>query len=601
MKSDIKTISDRVTGIGEDEFSEKTESLIYLEFEKLDSLIATIGLNIKEKNEQIYQTNLSLEEEVNKRSHEVIDKNRQLEKEVQDRRKAEEEVKQISSSLETIVLERTKELENANELLNRNAKLAAAANEAKGKFLAVMSHEMRTPLNAIIGFSHMLSLDIEDDSTKETLTLILNASKVLLSLINDVLDYAKYESGKMSFQSEKFNLKEDIFEVTESFKLLTRNKGLDFEVHGLDQLNYIVIGDQTKIKQVMNNLLNNAMKFTLEGKIEVAFHISHLSGSILIDCHIKDTGIGMTDETRDKLFEPFTQGTQNISHQFGGTGLGLSITKEILEHYEGNVNFKSELNVGTTCRFSFKLPKVVDIEETISLNYSRILYVEDNIVNQKLMQQYFNKYHLPYDVAFDGKEAVEKFKSGQFDLIFMDLQMPILDGYAATEIIRSISTDVYIIAMTAYTDTEVKDRCKAIGFDDYMKKPIDFSHLTGILGLDSGKGNLSHVRQDTFIKKHAKKLSDEIEFDIDICEELINTFLSQLKESLVTIEGLRLTEDYDGITRVLHKMKGGAATVRLGKVYNLLLQAEIYSKEGELTNLFDVLDQVKGKRSIIRT
>ena len=156
-----------------------------------------------------------------------------------------------------------------------------------------------------------------------------------------------------------------------------------------------------------------------------------------------------------------------------------------------------------------------------------------------------------------------------------------------------MSSDVYIIAMTAYTDTEVKDRCKAIGINDYMKKPIDFSHLTGLLGLTSGKANISHMKQDTFVYDHAKKLSAKIEFDVEICEELIHTFLSQLKESLVTIEGLRLSEDYDGITRVLHKMKGGAATVRLSKIHNLLLQAEIYSKEGELTNLFDTLDQIK--------
>jgi len=593
VKGDIDLISVRVEAIGNGVFLEKKEKFIYHELEKLDILLCSMGKLIQDRTEEINDININLEAKVKERSHEVLNKNRQLEKEVQDRKKIEEEIKLINSSLDTVIKERTKELETANEALNRNAELAEKANDAKGKFLAVMSHEMRTPLNAIIGFSHMLSMDTSDKDSKETLKLILNASKILLSLINDVLDYAKYESGKMNFQTEQFNFQNDILEVIESFKMLANSKKLDFKTHGVETLDFEVLADQTKIKQVLNNLLNNSMKFTVEGEISIYFDVTKSSDKVMIDCHISDTGIGMTDVTRDQLFEPFVQGDHKMQHKFGGTGLGLSITKEIIEYYQGSISFTSQLDIGTTCRFNLELPLVLEQRQIGKLSYSKILYVDDNIENQKLMQQYFNKYHLPYDVAFDGKEAIRKFKSGEFDLVFMDLQMPIMDGYESTKLIRQLSPNVYIIAMTAYTDQDVKDRCKEIGISDYMKKPIDFGHLNGILGIDNKSVVVTHMTQDHLINDHARRLSEYINFDEDVCKELIYTYIRQLREAFVTIEGLRMSEDYLAISRILHKMKGGAATVRLSKLHNMLTQAEIFSNEHEYQKLFEMIDQMK--------
>ena len=598
VKGDLDLIFLRVEDIGNEIFTEKEDILIYEELDKLDVLLCSMGKLIKDRTEEINDINSNLEAMVKERAHEVLNKNKQLEKEVQERKKIEEEIKIINRSLDSVIKERTKELEKANEVLNKNAKLAEKANDAKGKFLAVMSHEMRTPLNAIIGFSHMLSMDTSDEDSKETLKLILNASKILLSLINDVLDYAKYESGKMNFQVEQFNLKRDVLEVVEAFEMLANSKKLVFKIHGIDTLDCDVLADQTKIKQVLNNLLNNSMKFTVEGEISILFDVKKSNGKVLVDCHIRDTGIGMTDETRDNLFEPFIQGNHKMQHKFGGTGLGLSITKEIIEHYQGSIKFFSELDIGTTCRFNFELPLVIENKSIGKLSYSKILYVEDNIVNQKLMQQYFNKYHLPYDVAFDGKDAVKKFKSGEFDLVFMDLQMPIMDGYESTKLIRQLSSEVYIIAMTAYTDQVVKDRCKEIGINDYMKKPIDFGHLNGILGIDNRSVLVTHMTQDDLIDKYAKILSEYIDFEQDVCKELIFTYVKQLREAFVTIEGLRLSEDYLAITRILHKMKGGAATVRLSKLHSMLTQAEIFSNEHEYQKLFEIIDQMKEVRII---
>jgi CheY-like chemotaxis protein len=443
----------------------------------------------------------------------------------------------------------------------------------------------------------MLSLELEGSKYKSTIDMILNSSKVLLSLINDVLDFAKYESGKMTFESVKFNLKDELEEVLDTFELLINEKNLLFKCLNLDTLNYIVIGDPTKIKQIFFNLLNNALKFTNEGGITIHFDSEIISNELKLSVEITDTGIGMAKKSQKYLFEPFKQGHDLIHKEFGGTGLGLSITKEIIEHMKGKVAFESILMAGTTCYFSITLPISDEHgknEETLiePIIFNKVLYVEDNIVNQKLMQQYFKKYRVPFDIAFDGKEAVSKFSKGSYDLIFMDLQMPIMDGYEATELIRQMDESVYIIAMTAYTSNEVRDKCRLVGMNDYISKPVDFYYLAALFDIKD-VNRMSLISSDELMTEHATLLSQMIDFDVEVCLELIMTFVNQLQESFVKIEGLRLKGDIESIGNIIHKMKGGSATVRLEKINHLFIKVETLISNNKYPEAFDVIDQIK--------
>ncbi len=597
IKKDVSVINSHTEQIGQGQYILANHPIHYEEISNLDSKIREMAELLLERTNEITEINLNLESIVEDRASEIIRVNKALEVEIEEKEVVEGEIRKINKGLDDKVKLRTKELESLNSELSRSIELANEANESKGKFLAVMSHEMRTPLNGVIGFAHMLSLELKDSEYKSTIDMILNSSKVLLALINDVLDFAKYESGKMTFESVKFNLRDELEEVLDTFALLINEKNLLFKCLNLDTINYIVLGDPTKIKQIFFNLLNNALKFTNEGGITIHFDSEIISKDLKLSVEITDTGIGMAKASQKHLFEPFKQGHDLIHKEFGGTGLGLSITKEIIEHMKGKVVFESILMAGTTCYFDIILPISDEhgkIEDTViePIVFNKVLYVEDNIVNQKLMQQYFKKYRIPFDVAFDGKEAVSKFSRGQYDLIFMDLQMPIMDGYEATELIKQMDESVYIIAMTAYTSNEVRDKCRLVGMNDYISKPVDFNYLAALLDIkDVHRKNL--ISSEELMTEHATVLSQMIDFDVEVCLELIMTFVNQLLESFVKIEGLRLKGDIESIKNIIHKMKGGSATVRLEKINHLFIKVETLISNNKYPEAFDVIDQIK--------
>jgi len=594
-RNDFDIIKSHTDSIGRGQYVLNHEEFAFKETLILDSEIHLVAELLQERSNEINQINENLEQMVAERSRDVIEAKEQLELEIKEKEAFEAEIIEINKRLDETVLLRTEELEKVNEALKNSIQFANDANDAKGRFLAVMSHEMRTPLNGIIGFSHMLSLDIDHPKHKKTLDLILNSSKVLLTLINDVLDFSKYESGKMQFNVEEFNLKQVATEVFDTFNLLCVQKNLDFKYLNSTVMDLDVIGDPTKVKQIFYNLLNNAFKFTSQGGITVQIDVEDMSNRVKLNVEITDTGMGMTQTTINHLFEPFTQGNDLIHKSYGGTGLGLSIAKEIIEYMSGEITFESIHNAGTTCKFFIVLNrshiKESERNEDVSkIEFKKVLYVEDNIVNQRLMEQYFNKYKVLYDTAYDGKEAVRKFSQDTYDLIFMDLQMPVMDGYEATKLIRQMDQDVKIIAMTAYTSTEVKDKCFEVGMTDFLTKPVDFKYLTDLLGLGNSS---SDVYEKNLIEEQAKKLCQEINFDFDVCVELINTFIRQLNEAFIRIEGLRLSNSYEEIKSILHKMRGGSSTVRLDKINHLLIKAETFISYNQYQEAFDIIDKIK--------
>ncbi|GCD77586.1 hypothetical protein JCM31826_10680 [Thermaurantimonas aggregans] len=380
--------------------------------------------------------------------------------------------------------------------LNRKAREAA---DAKMMFLSNMSHEIRTPLNAIIGFGQLLMQEELDDKVREFAKTILFAAKNLLSLINDILDYSKIQEGKFPVNFVSFNLNKFISNIESIFKLKAREKNIYFKIEKEFDENIIIQSDSTILNQILNNLISNAIKFTKIGGVKVIISVKDKN----LNIEVHDTGIGISEDFKNKIFNTFEQENSQISREFGGTGLGLAITKKFVELLSGEIYFESTQGVGTI--FYVKIPvnvikfnaedqrkNSIEEERNQILEYSEnhknytILIVEDNIVNQRLLVNILERLGFNYDVANNGSEAVIKVNLKKYDLILMDLHTPEVDGFRATELIRlssgnATSSNVPIIAVTADVLPETLERCEAIGFNSFLKKPMEFYQLYAIL------------------------------------------------------------------------------------------------------------------------
>lgn len=361
------------------------------------------------------------------------------------------------------------------------------SNEIKSFFLSNMSHELRTPLNAILGLSQSIMSEITDEKIKENLEVIKYSSVSLLSSIDDILDYSKIEKGELNLEKKPFDLQKSLSQIKALTYQQARDKGLTFTYEENVALPKRLIGDVVRFSQILNNILDNAIKFTPTGKVKLQVtNIEDLGETHTLTFLISDTGVGIKPEKLDRIFESFIQEQIDDKRKFGGFGLGLCIVKALTDLYGGSISIQSELGSGTTVEI--KLPFQKAEEEPLELikkdtegllRGKSILVVEDNPVNQLVMKSILRKWKgITFDFAGHGIEGLEKLNSKSFDLILMDLQMPEMDGYEATEAIRmgqggNQHTNIPIIAVTADTTEKSKVRANAIGMDDYMTKPVD--------------------------------------------------------------------------------------------------------------------------------
>lgn len=380
--------------------------------------------------------------------------------------------------------------------VTKNKEDAEKANQAKSEFLANMSHEIRTPLNGIIG---LISLTLKMDLgtlQRDYLTKAINSSKALLGIINDILDYSKIEANKLEIEKIPFELDAILHNLSDLFGYQVSEKGVALSYHIAADVPNHLIGDPFRITQVLTNLMGNALKFTQQGEIEVKVQLlDHNDQVIKLKFSVKDSGIGISKEQQEHLFNAFSQVDASNTRKYGGTGLGLTISKQLVTLMGGEMSVESHEGIGSEFHFNIELRYTHEEAQPFPLNVEnkelfilkdfsavgKILLVEDNAVNQLVGQASLESFGLSVVLAENGLIAVQKAQEEKFDIIFMDLQMPVMDGFQATLKIREFDKTTPIIALSAAVMIKDKERTKEAGMNEHIAKPFDLEQLKDVV------------------------------------------------------------------------------------------------------------------------
>ena len=448
--------------------------------------------------------------------------------------------------------------------------IAEDAVKSKQQFLSNMSHEIRTPMNAIIGFTKVVLKTDLSAKQKEYLTAIKMSGDALIVLINDILDLAKVDAGKMTFEQTPFKMVTSISAMLHLFETKIQEKNLELVKEYDSRIPAVLIGDPVRLHQIILNLMSNAVKFTAEGKITVQVRLlTEDEEKVTVEFSISDTGIGVNKDNIDKIFDTFRQASSGTARLYGGTGLGLAIVKQLVNQQGGSIQVKSKIDRGSTFSFILTFQKTKEVAESeaeiVELNMKiknvKVLVVEDMALNQLLMKTLLDDFGFERDIASNGKIAIEKLQAKDYDVILMDLQMPEMNGFEATEYIRTkMKSNIPIIALTADVTTMDLEKCKALGMNDYIAKPVDERLLySKIIGLVK-KLSIGKVDEGKYVLPKSVKcvnlnyLSQRTKSNPTLMMEMISIYLEQTPPLINAIKKSFYDNDWDSLYASAHKI-----------------------------------------------
>ncbi|MCH8349810.1 MAG: response regulator [Chloroflexi bacterium] len=476
---------------------------------------------------------------------------------------------------------------------NAAREAALEAKRTTSEFLANMSHEIRTPLNTMIGATSLLMDSPLTSTQQEWMDMVHSSGESLLTLINDILDLSRIEAGRLPIEPIPFNLESVVHEVQEIVAVKAEEKGLQLIVTYPSEVPRSLVGDPGRIRQVLTNLVSNAIKFTHEGRVVMKVESE---GPVTEEAHIRmsveDTGIGIAQDKLEHIFEKFTQAHSESDHQYGGTGLGLAICNQLVELMGGTIEVTSRLGQGSVFRFRLTLPvhaeeptpeiSTEEISEVVArasrrIVNARVLVVEDNVFNQKIATEMLRKLGCRVDMAGNGREAVDMVQTFPYDLVFMDCQMPEMDGYEATaEIRRTEETGAHIpiIAMTANAMQGDRERCLEAGMDDYVSKPVRMEYLTEVLS--QYPRTAAPVQEPPAIDKEV--FSNLWGILGAHAPELTRSFIDETSTLLSDMKQALDRGDWDGLLKAAHTLKGSSVTIGANRLAEICQQLQALDK-----------------------
>lgn len=452
--------------------------------------------------------------------------------------------------------------------LDLSEKKAREALSIKENFLANMSHEIRTPLNSILGFTSLLRRKTIGDTAQHYVKSIQQAGENLLVIINDILDISKIEAGMMRIVNKPFSIRGLLHSVEVLFSERVKSKGLGYLTNIDDKVPDTLIGDATRLTQIMMNLLGNALKFSEEGNLEVGVSVHQWADNqIIIKFTVSDQGIGIKQEKLEHVFDRFHQADDSITRNYGGTGLGLSIVKDLISMQNGNISVSSIWGKGT--KFTFEIPYSIPDGEKVSEvggatqqvkewkgNTANILVVDDNVMNQDLMANILGYWGFTFSIASNGKEAIEKLEKGGFDVVLMDIQMPEMDGYTATTKIRnSLNSQIPIIAMTAHAMSGEREKCITMGMNDYISKPVDENHLLELINKMTASKQTEINRGLSFRYLNLDYLKDMGKGNVAYERKVTSHFIQRIPEDIGNLHAALKKGDHLTIKQIAHSLR----------------------------------------------
>lgn len=510
------------------------------------------------------------------------------------------------------------EQKKAEQELIRAKEVAEASVKTKEQFISTMSHEIRTPMNAVIGMTNLLLQENPQPHQVEYLGVLQSAAKNLLLLINDILDFSKIEAGKVVFEKIDFDLKDLLNNIHNIYSYSAKEKGLSFQLEYDENIYPLLVGDPTKLSQIITNLISNAIKFTHRGIVKVIVSlVEQKKQTYTIKFSVTDTGIGIPSDKIDTIFDSFTQASIDTTRKFGGTGLGLTISRNLVSLQGGTMNVQSTLGLGTVFSFVLDFPKslakiipsslqnnhYLDIIKQDDLEGLNILIAEDNEANRYVISRFLQSWKIAYSFAVNGKEVVAKIQEKPYDLVFMDLHMPELDGYEATKQIRLLPDKFYqeipIIALTASVLSEVGARIHELGMNDFLLKPFEPRELYQKIVNYTKVSSKPRTSDNNFIRNEVEvavekpiKLEENIITEIKsidfssleaitmgetgFAKELLQLYVKQFTDYVTQLSILVVKQNANDIHTLNHKIK---STITILQLQNSLYREQTLLEE----------------------